>query len=598
MEDRQRASATGAAVSDGARHAPSRRAVYRAAAIAFGINLLLCTAIALDGPDPAACVLWSLATNSFIAIVGLAISVLLDAWRGRTGRDSWLVVIALAVAGAVLAMFGGQIIAPWFPPYSLVPNQPGPGVAEWAQFLVQTSVLLLVWSLLHLSIRSGERALAQERRIAAVREAMLADEHKALLYRLNPVLIGAALTQVADGLKRDAPVTAGQTVIALAEQMRSAVQTRSPGAGPPPEAPVVGLDPTPLPERMRAPYDEAKARRRFLILTSLGWLGLLGLNILGGIDERHGMIWYLRLFGIQPVLGWVWCLVMERRLGGRAGQPLKRLYVEAAVLCLSGLFGMTVILCISGAIAGGWARPLSDVVTFESCFIAPALLAWTAAYFLADASRRELARLRATADIREAALKARNALLRQQVNPHFLFNALNALYTLILDSERERALGVIGAIQRFIERALDPAHGELVPLSSELAAQDAYLDIERVRFGGRLLVEHSVAAEVHAARVPHLILQPLVENAVKYGVARTDAPVKVEITAARSGEELVLQVKDTGAPEAAPRPPGLGVGLKNVEGRLRSLYGDAGRLACSPLAPAGFLAEVRLPLVF
>jgi LytS/YehU family sensor histidine kinase len=249
-------------------------------------------------------------------------------------------------------------------------------------------------------------------------------------------------------------------------------------------------------------------------------------------------------------------------------------------------------------LAGRWAHPWSDVVSFESTLIAPAFLAWTAAYFLVDGRRRELARLRATADIREAALKARNALLRQQINPHFLFNALNALYTLILDGERERALGVIGAIQRFVERALDSAHGELVPLSSELAAQDAYLDIERARFGARLLVEHSVAVEVEAARVPHLILQPLVENAVKFGVARTDAPVRVEITAARSGDELVLQVKDSGALQAGPRPPGLGVGLTNVEGRLRSLYGDAGRLACRPLDPAGFLAEVRMPLVF
>jgi LytS/YehU family sensor histidine kinase len=277
---------------------------------------------------------------------------------------------------------------------------------------------------------------------------------------------------------------------------------------------------------------------------------------------------------------------------------LKQLYVEAAILCLVGLLGATAVLGLSGAAAGLGVKFVRRVAVFETACIVPAFLAWTSAYFLVDGRRRELARLRATADIREASFKARNALLRQQINPHFLFNALNALYTLILDSDRERALGVIGAIQRFVERALDPAHGELVPLSSELAIQDAYLDIERARFGARLLVEQRVAAEVEAARVPHLILQPLVENAVKYGVARTESPVTVEITAARAGEELVLQVKDSGAVDADARPPGLGVGLKNVEGRLRSLYGDAGRLACSPLDPAGFLAEVRVPLVF
>jgi LytS/YehU family sensor histidine kinase len=115
-------------------------------------------------------------------------------------------------------------------------------------------------------------------------------------------------------------------------------------------------------------------------------------------------------------------------------------------------------------------------------------------------------------------------------------------------------------------------------------------------FGERLRVERRIEAEVAAAKVPHLILQPLVENAVKYAVARTDRPVAVEIRARRAGRELVLEVADTGAPEAAPRPPGLGVGLRNVEARLKSLYGDAGRLACRSLDPTGFLAEVRLPL--
>jgi LytS/YehU family sensor histidine kinase len=106
-----------------------------------------------------------------------------------------------------------------------------------------------------------------------------------------------------------------------------------------------------------------------------------------------------------------------------------------------------------------------------------------------------------------------------------------------------------------------------------------------------------VDGEVAAAQVPHLILQPLVENAVKYSLARTSEPVLVEIRAGREGDELVLQVRDSGAPGGAPRPQGLGVGLKIVEGRLKTLYGSAGRLACEQLAPQGFLAEVRVPFV-
>jgi LytS/YehU family sensor histidine kinase len=241
------------------------------------------------------------------------------------------------------------------------------------------------------------------------------------------------------------------------------------------------------------------------------------------------------------------------------------------------------------------AYTVSTIPGLEFYYMAPAFFGWTAAYFVLDARRREIVHLRGEAEIREAALTARNAVLRQQINPHFLFNALNALYVLILDRELERAKGMVVAVRRFVDRAADPARADLVDLSSELATQDAYLEIERMRFGERLRVRTRLEGEVGAAKVPHLILQPLVENAVKHGLAQTSEPVLVEIRAARDGGELVLQVRDTGVSQPS-LPSGRGSGLRNVEARLRSVYGPSARLTCERLDPDGFLAEVRVPL--
>lgn len=229
-------------------------------------------------------------------------------------------------------------------------------------------------------------------------------------------------------------------------------------------------------------------------------------------------------------------------------------------------------------------------------YLIPSYACWCSTCFIFESYRREAARIHALHQIRESALKARNALLRQQINPHFLFNALNALYTLIALREREKAQGVIAAIIRFVNR-IAPEGQDMVPLSQELELQDAYLEIEQVRFGERLKVERRVAEGVEQAQVPFLILQPLVENAVKHSLARTSETVRLEILADRAGEELVLTVKDSGAAATAgPPPPGLGVGLKNVEERLKALYGAAGRFTTRKLEPQGFVAEVRLPL--
>jgi two-component system, LytTR family, sensor kinase len=430
--------------------------------------------------------------------------------------------------------------------------------------------------------------------MAALREAMLKYENAALNCALDSGFFVDALMRIARALNDEAGALAGEIVLSLAERMRTALARRE----APPEEVVDEAFPGPTGRAESNAMTDARLRR-LLLIGALGvWAAFFCSFFLMEIVD--GRLWWKSLsdYGGQSVIGALWFIASGRLLQKvTAYRVLMRCFIFF-VVCVVGICVCAISLFLSFAFRGDLAWPplYRWVVGFELDFVAPIFIGWAAVYFLLDARRREVARLNAAAEIREAALKARNAMLRQQVNPHFLFNALNALYALVLDRQFERAREMIAAVRRFLVRAGDPGQGELVALSSELAIQNAYLEIERVRFGDRLRVEQRIEAGVAAAKVPYLILQPLVENAVKYAVARTDRPVAIEIRARRAGKELWLAVADTGAPEAAPRPPGLGVGLRNVEARLTSLYGEAARLACRPLEPAGFLAEVRVPL--
>jgi LytS/YehU family sensor histidine kinase len=154
------------------------------------------------------------------------------------------------------------------------------------------------------------------------------------------------------------------------------------------------------------------------------------------------------------------------------------------------------------------------------------------------------------------------------------------------------------SLSNFLRASLEKVPGEKITLAEELAAQHQYLAIEQERFGDRLQLSEAPPSELQDALVPGLILQPLIENAVKYGVARTRRPVRVEILAETRGGRLAVTVQDDAVPDIAPKGPGaaLGVGLENVRRRLAVLYGEAGVLTFGPRPGGGFAATVELPL--
>lgn len=200
------------------------------------------------------------------------------------------------------------------------------------------------------------------------------------------------------------------------------------------------------------------------------------------------------------------------------------------------------------------------------------------------------------AEARTLAQTAQLTALRLQLNPHFLFNTLNAISSLIVTGRNKDGEAMLSKLCGFLRTALVGDGRSEVTLGEELETLQTYLEIEAIRFGDRLTVEFAAADELLEQPVPNFILQPLVENAVKHGVAPTSRPVILRVGARREGQDVILSVSDNGGtPSAGERSgAGTGVGLDNIRRRLDVIYGGRARL--ETLAhDGGFTALIRLP---
>ncbi|HYG48312.1 MAG TPA: histidine kinase [Allosphingosinicella sp.] len=224
--------------------------------------------------------------------------------------------------------------------------------------------------------------------------------------------------------------------------------------------------------------------------------------------------------------------------------------------------------------------------------------AWASFYIaISSAARLRAAERRAAGaerDAQEAQLRA----LRYQVNPHFLFNTLNSLSSLVMARREEEAETMIVNLSAFFRSslALDPS--EDISLAREIEFQQLYLDIEKARFPKRLDVRIEVPADLRGARVPPLILQPLVENAIKHGVARTAEPVRLTIAAREEDSRLILTVEnDRGPTEPRKSDHDTGVGLVNVCERLAARFGGDAACEHGPLPGGGWRVTLSMPVL-
>jgi two-component system LytT family sensor kinase len=210
--------------------------------------------------------------------------------------------------------------------------------------------------------------------------------------------------------------------------------------------------------------------------------------------------------------------------------------------------------------------------------------------------REEAVRLQAQAAQLQAQLAdARLSALRMQLNPHFLFNTLHAVSALV-ERDPRGVRRMIARLSELLRTSLDEADEPEVPLQRELTFTERYLDVIQIRFQGQLRVDIHVDDNVRDALVPNLILQPLIENAIKHGISKLSSGGYIEVTARREGERVIISVRDNG-PEVSldksPSPHSLG--LRNTRARLAALYGPIQSLTLKHADGGGLIAEVSLP---
>jgi LytS/YehU family sensor histidine kinase len=242
--------------------------------------------------------------------------------------------------------------------------------------------------------------------------------------------------------------------------------------------------------------------------------------------------------------------------------------------------------------------PLSWSIVAAQAFEATiVLIAWSALYFGIkhyEAAEQQRGRaLAAEATAREAQLQA----LRYQLQPHFLFNTLNAVSSLVVMKQPELATAVIAKLAALLRNTLNFPETHTVTLREELVVIEEYLSIEQIRFGSRLAVALDVDSEAYEAQVPRFILQPLVENAIRHGIARCPNGGKIAIRASTLDGRVRLEVEnDRTTTEEHSGETGHGLGLPNTRTRLEKLYGEHGSLTVSAAQHDRFLISMWFPL--
>ena len=224
------------------------------------------------------------------------------------------------------------------------------------------------------------------------------------------------------------------------------------------------------------------------------------------------------------------------------------------------------------------------------------LLTWSLLYLGARHYRELIAERERSLRAESLAREARLLALRYQIGPHFLFNALNAVSTLIIADRKAEATAMIARLADLLRASLEAPNNGKVSLRAEFEIVRGYVDIERVRFGDRLVVTIDADESALDALVLPMIVQPLVENAIRHAVAVRDEPTRIAVAGTCVDDSLTLSVSDDGIGSMVATN-GLGVGLANIRSRLDEAYGPAHRFSCGPAENGGYRAEIVLPRV-
>ncbi len=341
----------------------------------------------------------------------------------------------------------------------------------------------------------------------------------------------------------------------------------------------------------------ADKNRAFWVLQSIGWSGYLILRSLSGIANAMGAMFVVHTL-LLTATGYSLTLLMAslyRRL------IMMRALWTAVISLLTVMLGSAAFSFIETWSYATFLRPdakPAGVEFFGAIILDFSLLAaWSAMYYginyylLLEEEIDQRSRLESQAS------SAQLAMLRYQLNPHFLFNTLNSISTLVLLKQTERANAMLARLSSFLRYTLANEPTAQVTLAQEVETLKLYLEIEKMRFEDRLRPHFRIDAETIGARLPSLLLQPLIENAIKYAVTPSETGADIWITATREGQAVRIEVADSGAGGGAGlvSTESTGVGLANIQDRLAQAYGPTHGFTTKSNERGGYSVILEIP---
>jgi len=351
----------------------------------------------------------------------------------------------------------------------------------------------------------------------------------------------------------------------------------------------------------------ADKNRAFWLLQGGGWGAYFMLRTLGGLANRMGLTFILPTI-IVTATGFSLTLLMAAAY--RRVIVMRAVFVWTLTLVIvaaaSALFSLLEVWSHATFYEPGW-KPVGIEFLGAILLDGAVLGAWSGLYFGINYFLLLSEQTRRMEGIAAQASSAQLEMLRYQLNPHFLFNTLNSISTLVLLKQTERANAMLSRLSSFLRYSLVGEREGLATVAQETEALKLYLDIERTRFEERLRTTFEIEPQAMTARLPSLILQPVIENAVKYAVTPSedgaDIDVDIRVLDRVEGPRLIITVADTGPGidfaalqgEAPATTYGTGVGLANIRDRLAQAYGDDHRFELEPNDPRGLIVLIDIP---
>ena len=338
--------------------------------------------------------------------------------------------------------------------------------------------------------------------------------------------------------------------------------------------------------------------RAFWVLQSTGWTGYFMLRVLSGVANSMGLMFIVHVL-LLTATGYSLTLLMATLYRRLIAMPAlwTAILSLATVVVASSAFSFIETWSLATFI-NPEAKP-AGLQFFGAIILDFSILAaWSAMYYGINYYLLLEEEIDQRSQLESQASSAQLAMLRYQLNPHFLFNTLNSISTLVLLKQTERANAMLARLSSFLRYTLANEPTAQVTLAQEVETLKLYLEIEKMRFEDRLRPHFRIDAETIGARLPSLLLQPLVENAIKYAVTPSEGGADIWITASRQGRAVRIEVADSGPGDGAGlvSSQSTGVGLANIQDRLAQAYGPAHGFSSGPNEQGGFSVVLELPL--